>query len=520
MRFSTIINKRVLSLCIAVLLAVGMTLWIAAPVRAEGNGQEGQPDNNTTQEQQLHDEETRPEVTAFEEAKAELLALCGQDEKEVIEGLPAEDPYLREDLVEALSKCTLAISRRQNLEAQLELMVEQILKSDLPGEIQNQYESVLTKQMGYLTFDSMTELMEAIHTVESGSQVPISLEKTDGFQMKVDALTRQIRGLSQALDSYGYLMHEFDQETGDLVGRNGKTSQDGALSLKLEELSSRKDQLIAMVEDFFALPEEDQVALPDWIRQLKEDTSAFVLSAGVAENELAVNKKITDMEGQVRRAMLLAVLGAGAALVAIAGAIVATVSAIRAASKEPEIDLSETASKESLSSLNRAFQAALDNVERKTDEQFRSMKEAQQNVKLQLDQVKSTSEQKKETPIPSRPVPQKKPKDFLRLKYETIAPRNSSLISDSQGNLILYQDMTLERKQDPDTKVNEMKGWQSQGLFFLFNPQIDGYEMNLDRDVLPDGFYQAGRVVRLAQVSPIGNSYKLESKGCIEMTKC
>lgn len=546
MRFSMISKKQGLSLCLAILLAMSALLCAAMPARAEGDeslattdiaestesvGEEdpsaGEPAETIPG---VTDKETEPglsETAAFEEAKAALLAVIDQDGDyiPIIKELPLEEPYLRKDFVAAMEKCAGAVSLIRNLDVRLDQLEEKLQDSALPEEVQAVYWDTLVREKAALSFDPMTELMEVLQAVKSGSSETIFLYKTAAFQMETEALAQKAYRLGETLDYYEYLVHTFDSDTGNLAIRKEQGLEEDVLS-RLESLAERKDQLKTEVESFFSLSADDQASLPNRIRQLEEDTSALLLSVGLLNNGKQVGAKVESLNGNIAKVMILAVIGIGAAVVAIVIAIVATVYSARTASKEPEIDLSGTASRDDLRSLVDAFNSELNQVDQKA-QQYQSKRIGDIETRLkQLENRTSSNNEGGSMTVPPVPTPPIDPPRFerkqigsLRLQYQDLAPINSSLIPDKTGSLILYEDLTVGLKSGSQKLANDMKSWQNQGLLYLFNPQIEGREYTAGQGGFPAGYYVIDRVERTARVSPVGNSYKLESKGCINMRK-
>lgn len=551
MRFSMINKKQGLSLCLAILLAMSVLLCAAVPARAEGGEPlattdiaestesvseedpaagkpEADPSETVTNEMGEETELELPETAAFEEAKATLLAAMDQDGNDIqpIEELLPEEPYLRKDFVTAMGKCAGAVSLMRNLDIQLEQLEEKILDSALPNKIQEAYSDTLAREKAALCFDPTTELMEALQAVKAGSPETIYLYKTAAFQIEAEALAQKAHQLWETLDNYEYLVHTFDSDTGSLTARKEHGLEADVLT-RLEHLTERRDQLKAKAESFFSLSLEDQASLPDLIRQLEEDTSAFLLSADLLRNGKQVSARVEALDGNIAKVMILAVIGIGAAMVAIVIAIVATVCSARAASKEPKIDLSGTASKNDMRSLTDAFSSEMNLMDQKV-QQYQAKRMA--DIEERLKQLENRDTRKTVPPVPIPPIPAppvptppvEEPRQkigSLRLKYQDLAPMNSSLIPDETGSLILYKDMTVGLKPELQKLANDMKSWQNQGLLYLFDPQIDGREYTAGQGGFPAGYYVIEQVERTARVRSVGNSYKLESKGHIKMRK-
>lgn len=509
MRFSMINKKQGLCLCLTILLAMSVLLCAAVPVRAE--------------EDEVVATADMPETEAFEAAKGALLAVIDQDtdDFQTIEELSPEEPYLRKDFVAAMEKCAGAVSLVRNLDVQLEQLEEKLQNSALPEELRNSYWDTLAGEKEELVFDPVTELMEALKDVKAGSSETVFLYKIAAFRMETEALAQKICHLLETLDDYEYLNHTFDNDTRSLAAR-----KEADVVSRLEGLTERKDQLKNEAESFFALSADDQASLPDRIWQLEEDTSAFLLSAKLLSNEKQVNAKVEAMNGSITKVMVLAVIGIGVAVAAIVLAIVATVCSVRTASKEPEIDLSGTASREDLGSLKDTLNRELNQVDQRAQQyQAKRIGELEARLKQLENHASSRSESGARiappVPVPPVDVPrfQRKQIGSLRLDYQSVAPENSCLVLDANGSLILYEDLTVGLKPGSQNLANDMKSWLNQGLLFVFQPQIEGREYTVVQDNLPAGYYVIDQVERPARVSPMGNSYKLTSKGCVKMRK-
>lgn len=541
MRFSIKNKKQTIGLCLAILLAINVFLWAAVPARAEEDdvlsttnvtesAESGEEEGTAAETPEAERAETVPdeldaeallETAPFEEAKAVLLSVLDQDGEyaQSIEELLPEEPYLRKDFVAAMEKCASTISLVKNLDVQLEQMEEKLYESALTEELRETYWNALERERAVLDFEPMTELMEALQVLKSDPSETIFLNKTATLQAEAETLSKKVDHLGGTLGHYEYLVHTFDSDTGSLTAQNPET----VVLTRLEELTSRRDALKTEAESFFSLTEAAQASLPDRIEQLQEDTAAFLLSVDALNYGKQVNSHVKTLDKSNANVMTLAVIGIAVAVVAMVIAIVATVYAVRAASKEPEIDLSGVVSKDDLRSLADAFNGEMNQMDQKIQQcQVKQMGDIELRLKQLWDAVNSS---KQVSPIPDPPPldlphqPERRPISSLRLKYQDLAPANSSLIPDETGDLILYDDMTVGLKTEPQKRANDMRNWQSEGVLYLFNPQVDGREYAAGQGTFPAGYYIIDHVERTARVSPIGSSYKLESKGCIVMKK-
>lgn len=526
MRFSILNKKQGLSLCLAALLAMSLFLCAAVPVRAEGETTEATTEataeatTEATESTEAVGEGNPvvvPEAGSFEEAKAALLAVLDSEspEAQAIQALPAEDPYLREDFVAAMGKCTGAISQVNDLDLLLEQLEEKL--PILPGELQGEYQDTLAKERSALSFAPVTELMEA---ATADPSAPIFLYKTSAFQQEAEALSQKAQQLGDALDGYPYLAQTFDGETGNLAAPKDWTMEAAAQS-RLDELTSCRDSLKAQVEDFFSLSAADQASLASRIDQLQADTAAFLLTLTYGRRICAQVEKVSDKLGTVT---LLTIIGLAVAVVAFGLAIGALVAAIRAPSRMPKVDLSGTASKEDVRSLRETFDREMNEMDQKA-QQYQANGLGEMDARLK--RLESGSRPAPDVPPmpnppvppvppvpPTPPAPQRKPIGFLRLDYQNIAPDLSSLRLDDGGSLILYDDMTVDLRPEQQKKANDMKSWQDQGLMYLFDPRLDSGAYGFS-----DGYYMIDQVERPAQVTSLGNSYKLMRKGCIKMKR-
>lgn len=137
----------------------------------------------------------------------------------------------------------------------------------------------------------------------------------------------------------------------------------------------------------------------------------------------------------------------------------------------------------------------------------------------------------------SKPVPKTRPTDVLdvlqktgekealkvcnlKLVYSSFGSESSYLqVCAGPSEYVLYDDDTVEYVNSNSDAMKCLSGWLSDGLFYLFNPVLNGKEIDVTTtSQLTSSYYQAGSTKRRAKVRQInGGDYKCAGKGTVVM---
>lgn len=130
---------------------------------------------------------------------------------------------------------------------------------------------------------------------------------------------------------------------------------------------------------------------------------------------------------------------------------------------------------------------------------------------------KISSKEEETTPKAEAPV-QQKPAGTLSFYYQRINPANSYFERDGNGQYILYGDGTVAPGPELMNAMNEMSGWQDMGIFTLFNPVVNGVEVDPSTGKMPSGYFRAASIDKRASVKKNAYGYySVVRKGTLTM---
>lgn len=251
-------------------------------------------------------------------------------------------------------------------------------------------------------------------------------------------------------------------------------------------------------------------------------------TAAVSVEEL---RELQEQIDQISRKLTLVYVALGVGACGILVGLIAVILVLVRRPEEPEFNVAELATREAAEKLNLQNQNLKQEIaqhDRKLDALTRKQNERMEKMESELQQVLHRIEAKPQ-PAPATPqcAPPKRQENtaqqigYLKLEYIPYAPNSSFLVkSDNAGAYVLFDDNTVEYVNAQPTTMNSLSGWMSEGVFYLFNPVLDGREADSDVCQKYAGFYQAISVRRRAKVKQInGGNYVCEEKGSVEMKK-
>ena len=274
------------------------------------------------------------------------------------------------------------------------------------------------------------------------------------------------------------------------------------------------------------VPEETIETAPESKKETAlEDTKQPSDDVNKASEEIAAMRK------RLEKQMTLVYISLG---VSVIGVLIGVIAVILTLVKRPEgrqIDVAELASRkdvERLDQQNTLLKKELYMLDSKQDKQIREMSRKMNDIQLKARPVSAAE---------SKPVPKTRPTDVLDVpqktgEKESLKVCNLKLVYSSFGSessylqvcagpseYVLYDDDTVEYVNSNSDAMKRISCWLNDGLFYLFNPVLNGKETDVTTtSQLTSGYYQAGSTKRRAKVRQInGGDYKCAEKGTVVM---
>lgn len=242
-------------------------------------------------------------------------------------------------------------------------------------------------------------------------------------------------------------------------------------------------------------------------------------------------EEIAAMRKRLEKQMTLVYISLG---VSVTGVLIGVIAVILTLVKKPEglqVDVTKLASRkdvERLDQQNAVLKKELSMLDSKQDKQMLEMSRKMNDIQLKARPVSATA---------SKPVPKTRPADVLDVlqktgEKEALKVCNLKLVYSSFGSessylqactgpseYVLYDDDTVEYVNPNSDAMKRLSGWLSDGLFYLFNPVLNGKEIDITTtSQLTSGYYQAGSTKCRAKVRQInGGDYKCAEKGTVVM---
>ena len=110
-----------------------------------------------------------------------------------------------------------------------------------------------------------------------------------------------------------------------------------------------------------------------------------------------------------------------------------------------------------------------------------------------------------------------KPVGTFSFHYNSIAPMMSLFDSDGKGRFTIYDDGTLDIRDNTMQGANTLEGFRSQGMMELYDIYFDGQKWTQGKD-MPTGYYRIERVTQKPTVkkTPTGG-YAIDQKGVMRL---
>lgn len=455
--------------------------------------------------------------------------------------------YDNAKLVDSADKNLQAEKKLAECQAALNALSQQI--NTLPEEERPFFSDQLEKAKTELDDkrgEGTTELLNVVKTMQEKEKADQEKEKADQEEEKAAVTTEAVNGLLEYLENLqsaaGYLgkilnYYEEYLRTKSSVeyihSRLEKVSGEADPSLTSTGIFNQQSAIDTVLADFFHADPEVQKNLLANMKTLADDADAYGVDIAVeaVQANRETQQNLAALQEQVLQgdagSKLLGLIGTALGGVSVVLGILAMVFGLRSRTEVEPVDLSATASRadaEALSQQNRILRDNLEKMEDRVDA-----------LGAQLDQLtsrpapvpgnaetKSAEGAKGKTGQEPAKVSRREPiaVGTLKLDYQSIAPDNSFLRRDPDGDYVLYDDGTISPNGNVLGKMNQMNGWAGSGLLYLFNVSMDGREYSSASLENARGYYIAKTVPRRAKVEEAGQSaYCLKSKGMIAMEK-
>lgn len=436
-------------------------------------------------------------------------------------------------LKDSATKNMQAEERIKECQAALDALGQQI--NTLPEEerpfFSNQLEEAKT-ELADKSGKGTSELLNVVKTMQAVGEADVTTEAVNGLLEYLENLRGAAGYLGEILNYYPeYLRTKAGVDY--IRGRLEKIPGEADPSLTSTGIFDQQSTIGTVLADFFHAEPEVQKNLLANMKTLADDTDAYGVDIAVqaVQANRETQQNLVALQEQVLRgdtgSKLLGLIGTALGGVSVVLGILAMVFGLRSRTEAEPVDLSATASRadaEALSQQNRILRDNLEKMEDRVDA-----------LGAQLDQLtsrpapvpgnaetKSAEEAKEKTGKEPAKVSHREPiaVGTLKLDYQSIAPDNSFLRRDPDGDYVLYDDGTISPNGNVLGKMNQMNGWAGSGLLYLFNVSMDGREYSSASLENARGYYIAKTVPRRAKVAEAGQSaYCLKSKGMIAMEK-
>ena len=524
-------NKRSFIRLLSMLTAVMLCFALAVQVFADA--EETGAEEVTLSAEQL--------TAAWDTFAAELDEVQAAAHAQTITGLKAA-AYVREDVLKAVQTGTRCITAGNAFQSKIDGLKLEIQNHAGLTDTQKQYfTETLDQEVGKIAFSVVDNLMEEGQQALADTTYLMSTAKMDAYLETLVELEVQANNLDTILDS-AVLLPGIDARIAHLTVALSGDQQTGdkeeLLVLKLGELVRRREDVNKSLEEFFGLDAQTQTLLGTEILKLDEDLESFgtvalmdvVRYADTIRGELETTK--TTLE-QTQKKLVIGYIALGIGVVGLLMVLAVAIFAI-GKSRGEQVDLSILASREDVEAMSRQngiLKGQIDQMSLRLESMTREIEEGKaiSVAAVEPDPV-SVPEEVPEKEEVAAPVPALKPEEpilgssqqvgNLTLNYQSVSPTNSYLTMDPNGKLILFTDNTVELVPGEMHMANNLNGWINNGTFYLYDPEIDGRVLDIQKDKMPDGYYDVSEIVCRATVKPgINGYYVLQSKGVLRMRK-
>lgn len=545
-------TARVLSVLLAVLLCATLTVGAGAQALEE-TVETTVPVQETVVEEAseaVMPEETAPEESATTEsvsaetaisaaqllaAKEELLALLPEAVKEqnadVIQSAGWNDAFCREDVLSAVQMNTQVIRSRQELERKQEELSRAIQENKFLTDEQRTYFLTSMEAGNAELLDDLTEkLFSALRNL---TEKNVSTEEMVWTLTSVTVQSASLDGLSQLLaelEAWAKSEEQIAFISGYLAEQDNRPAGQSSVTAQCKELVQRAEELRSDVNAYFTLSSEEQTELVGLLRALCEDVDAFYMDA-ILDNARALDELRNQTE-QLSRKLTPGYIALGVSVLGVLIGVIAVVLALSKRSDEPALDVTTLASRETAEKLdeqNRNLAGRISTQDEMLHKQISRQNEQIEALKAQIQELRqhaaSAPQQQKDSgavqqqTLATAQVRKASKVCDLKLEFNSYSPGSSFLNkSDHEGEYALYDDDTVEFVNAHPESWNQLSGWSSKGLFYLFDPEIDGQKIDSEKCQEYMDFYRAASTVRRAKVQSInGGAYIIAEKGTVAM---
>lgn len=475
----------------------------------------------------VHGEEPQADPVQYLKALIENAQKAGDE-------ITWNDGYKDSNLLkDSATKNMQAEKKLAECQAALNALSQQI--NTLPEEerpfFSDQLEEAKT-ELADKSGEGTTELLNVVKTMQAVGEADVTTEAVNGLLEYLENLRGAAGYLGEILNYYPeYLRTKAGVDY--IRGRLEKIPGEADPSLTSTGIFDQQSAIDTVLKDFFHAGPEVQKNLLANMKTLADDTDAYGVDIAVqaVQANRETQQNLAALQEQVLQgdadSKLLGLIGTALGGVSVVLGILAMVFGLRSRTEVEPVDLSATASRADVEALSQQNRILRDNLEK--------MEDRVDALGAQLDQLtsrpaplpgnaetKSAEGAKGKTGQEPPKVSRREPVAVgtLKLDYQSIAPDNSFLRRDPDGDYVLYDDGTISPNGNVLGKMNQMNGWAGSGLLYLFNVSMDGREYSSASLENARGYYIAKTVPRRAKVEEAGQSaYCLKSKGMISMEK-
>lgn len=512
---------KLLSVLLAVLLCA--TLPVVAGAQALDETTTVAPETELAQSQAEERAVTAQELSA---AKDELVALLPQktldENADVIQSANWSDTFCREDVLTAVQMNAQVLQSRKKLETVRAELVRSIEGNGfLTDEQRTYFLSALEENKAELPDDLTDQLFADLRDL---TQKSISTEEVSQALTGLTEQTTAVDGLSRLLnemESWTACEMRIEAVSEFLSGKAGKS----AAEEQCRELVSREEALSSSINEYFALSSEEQAGLAESVQAFCRDVETCLVGS-VLDNARELDALRSETE-QLSGKLMPGYIALGVGVVGLLIAVIAAVLALTKRSEEPALDVTTLASREDAEKLdeqNRMLAARIGDqdemLHNRIQQQDRQIEALRAEIR-KLQRSEAPAPQQKKEQVPAQTVAVQLPVKVcdLNLVYNSYSPGSSFLSrSDSGSEYALYDDNSVEFVNPMPNAMNQLSGWSSGGLFYLFDPEINGQRVGVEEFQQYPGFYRAASTHCRAKVRSLpSGDYVLVEKGTIAM---
>ena len=444
---------------------------------------------------------------------------------------------VRQDVVDAVELCTRCLVTAKKIQTQAAALKQKVMNSTGLDDLQK--ETIITNQDNAIMkveFFPVEHLITQMQGLTEGGMV--STDEMNNYLMELEEVEAQLNTTENMLRATE-LLPAMDSRLAMLKASLGTVGEgsgvmEETLILELNEFARRREEIGKALEGFLSMPAQEQQTTLDQINELSQElenypTQALMNTVRYADSVAGELDMLEASLAQSQSKMIFGIIALILAGIAIVMAIVVAVFALGKARGE-QVDLSVYASRgdvDAVSRQNKQLKMHNDQQGMRIEAILREVEQLKARSVVEMPRQDAVKAEKPvaapvvEAPKPEKPIlGSSQPLCNLKMNYQFVNPANSYLTEQPSGKLILFADETLEVSPDEMNMTNELSGWVNNGLFYLFEVEVNGKILDPQRDALPAGYYYITKTLRRAVVKNMGNgSYVIQSKGLIVMSK-